>query len=167
MKLPLKQLSIGVMLISVLAGCENKNNSANSQNNETNKTAPQDTSKKVQNQSTSSTEQPQAQVVNHKFDIKSNGDEDMPKSKISVTVNGKKHSITEMYCPAKEIGINEFERMGIPKNAVSACGGWWAGAGEYAYMILSNNTLEVYLGWQDETQTDAGFHWEKEKTITL
>ena len=162
-----KKISAALALATVLISCGNNSSNVENASKPTNGNTSTDTSKTSQSAPAPSAEATVPTNVNYKFDIKGNGDEDMPKAKISVTVNGKKHSIAEMYCPAETIETTEFERMGIPKNAISACGAWWAGAGEYAYMILSNNTLEVYLGWQDETQTEAGFHWKKEKTIKL
>jgi hypothetical protein len=162
-----KKLSAALVLATFLSSCGSNSTNVENASSSTKGNTTTDTSKTNQASPTPTAEATAPINANYKFDIKSNGNEDMPEAKISVTVNGKKHSITTMYCPAKEIGTNAFEEMGIPKNAISACGAWWAGAGDYAYMILNNNTLEVYLGWQDETQTDDGFHWKKEKTITL
>jgi hypothetical protein len=167
MKLPLKQLSIGVMLISVLAGCENKNNNANSKINETNKTTQPDTANKSQNLTPTLTESSKTILSECKFEIKGNPEEEFPEYKVWLKVNGKKKFLKTVYCSAKEIESSEFERYEIPKNAISACGGWYAGGGDYIYLMRVENSIEVFYGWVDEGQTDEGFHWKKEKTITL
>lgn len=55
----------------------------------------------------------------------------------------------------------------IPKTVLSACGSWWAGAGDYFYVIQEKNKLVIYKGWQAEEQTDKGFHWKRYKSVTL
>ncbi len=55
----------------------------------------------------------------------------------------------------------------IPKTALSACGAWWAGAGDYFYVVQEKNKLVIYKGWQAEEQTDRGFHWKRYKSVTL
>jgi hypothetical protein len=55
----------------------------------------------------------------------------------------------------------------IPKTALSACGSWWAGAGDYYYVVQEKNKLVIYKGWQAEEQTDKGFHWKRYKSVVL
>jgi hypothetical protein len=57
-----------------------------------------------------------------------------------------------------------YDEMQIPHTALSACGGWFAGGGDYFYCIENNGHIEVYTGWQDEGQAeenDFDYHWEK------
>jgi hypothetical protein len=78
---------------------------------------------------------------------------------VILTVDGKKEIIdTVMACD--KIPASNFAQYDIPKTALSACGGWWAGAGDYFYAELKDNKVVVYQGWQDEQQTDDGYHWE-------
>lgn len=77
---------------------------------------------------------------------------------VILTVDGKKEIIdTVMACD--KIPTSNFSQYEIPKTALSACGGWWAGAGDYFYADLKNNKVVVYQGWQDEEQKDEGYHW--------
>jgi hypothetical protein len=57
----------------------------------------------------------------------------------------------------------DYASKQIPADAVAACGGWYAGAGDYFYLVLKNGKPVVYKGWQDEQQEDEGFHWEAMK----
>lgn len=78
---------------------------------------------------------------------------------VILTVDGKKEIIdTVMACD--NIPASNFSQYEIPKTALTACGGWWAGAGDYFYAILKDNKVVVYQGWQDEEQKDNGFHWK-------
>jgi hypothetical protein len=78
---------------------------------------------------------------------------------VILTVDGKKEIIdTVMACD--KIPASNFSQYEIPKTALSACGGWWAGAGDYFYADLKDNKVVVYQGWQDEEQKDEGYHWE-------
>lgn len=78
---------------------------------------------------------------------------------IYVQYNKKKVLINTLNGNASIVDKSEFY-MGVPKTAISACGGWWAGAGDYYYLISSAKGLAIYHGWQDEEQEDEGFHWE-------
>jgi len=58
-----------------------------------------------------------------------------------------------------DITKESYEQYDIPKEAIVACGGWWAGAGDYYYVIMRDGKPVVFEGWQDEGQDDEGFHW--------
>ena len=57
----------------------------------------------------------------------------------------------------------DYKDKQIPAEAVAACGGWFAGAGDYFYAIEKNGKIVVFKGWQAEEQEDEGFHWEEVK----
>lgn len=87
-------------------------------------------------------------------------DFDAPQNEIVLKVDGKEQKIdTILACDV--IAAADYQRHEIPATAVSACGGWWAGGGDYFYAIIENNQAVVYQGWQDEGQEDVGFHWTK------
>jgi hypothetical protein len=90
-----------------------------------------------------------------------------PKSDVSVMVNGKKIKVQSVVGQMNPITKNEYTDYQIPENATSACGGWWAGAGDYFYISSSNKGIIVFHGWQDESQQDTGYHWEKIKEINF
>lgn len=78
---------------------------------------------------------------------------------------GKKITVDTIYS-CVEIERSEYKSHKIPADAIIALGGWWAGSGDYYYLILRGGKPVVYEGWQDEQQTDDGYHWE-EKTIAI
>lgn len=100
-----------------------------------------------------------AQIAEVKFIIKVKPSEDMPTSDVSILVNGKTTFLGNIIGEA-----SEMEDIG-GENSIAACGGWWAGAGDYFYAAPNTNGIIVYKGWADEGQEDDGFHWEKFKEI--
>ncbi|WP_435355509.1 hypothetical protein [Emticicia sp. SJ17W-69] len=88
-----------------------------------------------------------------------------PSADISLSYNNKIRKISKITGNAELIEKVDFASKGIPKKALSACGAWWAGAGDYFYVINASNQFVVYKGWQDETQTEKGYHWKKFKTF--
>lgn len=81
---------------------------------------------------------------------------------VLLTVDGKTTAIdTVLAC--ETIPASNFDQYDIPKTAKSACGGWWAGAGDYFYATIEENKVVVYQGWQDEQQEDEGYHWKAMK----
>ncbi len=85
-----------------------------------------------------------------------------PMTTVSVISNGQEYLVDEIVGGATLIEKSEFESMGIPSTAISACGAWWAGGGDYFYLTQSNNQLIVYAGWLDEMEEqDNGYHWEE------
>lgn len=86
-----------------------------------------------------------------------------PRSEVYVVIDGAREKISD--CQACEtIAKDAYHTFDIPSKALSACGGWWAGAGDYFYALKSEDgSIEVYAGWQDEGQmedNDTSFHWE-------
>lgn len=54
----------------------------------------------------------------------------------------------------------EYAQYGIPDTAISAAGGWWAGAGDYFFLTMTRDgDVLAYQGWQDEGQEDDDFHY--------
>jgi len=86
-----------------------------------------------------------------------------PSSDISLKYNGKIMKLANIMGNASLYEKAEFEEKEIPKDALTACGAWWAGAGDYFYVIPTKKGVAVYQGWQDEGQEDAGYHWKKLK----
>jgi len=83
-----------------------------------------------------------------------------PKNDVMLVVDGEEQKIgTILAC--ENIGEEDYERYGIPADVPTACGGWWAGGGDYFYARIENGEVVVYKGWQDEMQEDDGCHWEK------
>ena len=76
-----------------------------------------------------------------------------PKSTVNLNVSNKKLKIADVMA-CEKIEPKDYERYQIPKEAIDACGGWWAGAGDYFYLI--SNGDDNYTVMQGE------MHEEKE-----
>jgi hypothetical protein len=86
-----------------------------------------------------------------------------PYTYVMLSLNGKLQMVKSIIGEGKEILRNDYDRYEIPSNAISACGAWYAGAGDYFYVVIKDGKPEVYYGWQEEQEDTPGFHWEKMK----
>lgn len=105
-----------------------------------------------------------AQKVELKFVNKGIGKNDEPHNDIVLSIDGKDSVIAEILS-CDTIEKVRFKEMGIPAEATTAIGGWWAGAGEYFYAYIKDGKAKVFYGWQSEEQTEEGYHW-KEMDLT-
>ncbi|MBK6946846.1 MAG: hypothetical protein IPH16_01110 [Haliscomenobacter sp.] len=85
---------------------------------------------------------------------------EIPRSQVFVTVNGQEQKVADILA-CDLIDASGYERFEIPKSALAACGGWWAGAGDYLYAIQDGTDVVIMKGWQSEEQTESGFHYEE------
>ncbi len=90
---------------------------------------------------------------------------DIPHSNVTVDFYDTRAALDAITCSAQLYTKEEFKDMDIPDNAITACGGWFAGGGDYYYIAPTPTGIAVYKGWQDEGQEDVGYHWEKFKEI--
>lgn len=56
---------------------------------------------------------------------------------------------------------SQYADYGMPSTTLAACGGWWAGAGDYLFAVQEGDSVLVFQGWQEEGQTDEGFHYKR------
>ena len=99
--------------------------------------------------------------------FKTDADEnENPAAIVYVHFANKMTQIAKITGNTEMIDKKEFTEKGIPKNAIAACGAWWAGAGDYFYLLKTPKGIAVYKGWQDESQQDKGYHWTKLKEIS-
>lgn len=88
-----------------------------------------------------------------------------PVSKISVTVGSEIVYIASITGDAQLFDKSSFDKMGIPRNALAACGAWYAGSGDYFYIVPSQTGTIVYQGYQHEGQRDYSYNWRKLKEL--
>ncbi len=111
----------------------------------------------------------QTNKVQAKFTFKSYPEDanGTPYSDIFLNFGKKIAKIDKVTGNADITDPNLYAKNKIPKTALSACGSWWAGTGDYYYVVQEKNKLVIYKGWQAEEQTDRGFHWKRYKSVTL
>lgn len=91
---------------------------------------------------------------------------EQPSSQVFLQINQERVKIADI-AACDVINGDRFADYGIPSAAVAACGGWWAGAGDYFYAVRDGDHIKVMKGWQDEGQEDVGFHYELATDIDL
>lgn len=90
--------------------------------------------------------------------------EEAPLFVVTIEAAGQK-TVVDTIMSCASFTKEDYERHDIPQNAIAACGGWWAGAGDYLYVVEEKGKLVVYAGWQEEQQEDKGFHYKVLKTL--
>jgi len=93
-------------------------------------------------------------------------DDTMPKFQISLNLSGKNH-ILDTITMCASIAEADYARYDIPSEAIDAGGGYFAGGGDYFYLLQDGNACLVMQGWQDEMQEDEGFHYEQVRRFVV
>jgi hypothetical protein len=101
------------------------------------------------------------------FKCTADKDGDNPKSSIAVNLNNKLTTLGTFAGECQRISKSDFKSKEIPTEAIDGCGTWWAGAGDYFYLIQKGSNLEIYQGWQDEEQEGESYHWKMIKSINI
>ena len=91
-----------------------------------------------------------------------NAEYEIPQYQVILTVDGKKQFL-DTVAACTSIPASNYKEYSIPSEATSACGGWYAGGGDYFYSIITDGKAVVFQGWQDEGQEDDGYHWKERK----
>lgn len=89
----------------------------------------------------------------------STSDAETPEAEVVFKL-GKQEVVLDTILACEPIEPKDYAQFGMPREAVAACGGWWAGRGEYFYAYLEGEHVVVRYGWQEEEQTDQGFHYQ-------
>jgi hypothetical protein len=141
-----------ISLMAFLAGCGNKSDKAK----ET--TTPVDTAASVAN------EPAVAAASNVKLICKELGEDSLniPHFDVLLSADGTETKIKSINACA-DIAKSAYKTYEIPDTAIAACGGWYAGAGDYYYVVMQDGKAVVFEGWQDESQQEKGYHWKQLK----
>lgn len=87
--------------------------------------------------------------------------EEAPAFALYLQVADRKSKVAEISSTCDVIGTEEYAAYEIPAEAKFAAGGWWAGAGNYYYVIAEGNTLAVYHAIADEMQEEPGYSYRR------
>lgn len=93
----------------------------------------------------------------------------IPSSEVYIEYKGDLRKVADCQ-NCNSITSEEYDNYAIPAGATDACGGWFAGAGDYFYIMQYHDRIELFAGWQDEGQITGGdnfFHWEHKSTIKI
>lgn len=147
-----RKFLIMLFLTAFLAGCGNKSDKA------TETTTLTDTT-------TSVVKEPSVATTNNvKLICKELGEDSLniPHFDVLLSVDGTETKIKSINACA-DIAKSAYKTYEIPDSAIAAGGGWYAGAGDYYYVIMQDGKAVVFEGWQDESQTEKGYHWKQLK----
>jgi hypothetical protein len=90
---------------------------------------------------------------------------DAPRHEVFIQMGDSKVKLADMLnCEAIE--ANAFEQYQIPANALSAVGGWWAGAGDYLYVVLEGDHYVVKKGDMDEGRMNNDYGYKSIMTFS-
>ena len=72
--------------------------------------------------------------------------QDIPAHSVHLMMDGKKIKLANILA-CETFTKTDYKNYEMPKTTIDACGGWWAGAGEYFYLNKnSDNSYGVYYG---------------------
>lgn len=61
----------------------------------------------------------------------------------------------------REISKEEYHEFFIPEDALSACGGWWAGSSDYYYLYCNEGTIELFAtSYLSKEKDNSSISWE-------
>lgn len=83
-----------------------------------------------------------------------------PASKIYVSTDLALDFVASITGKATIIKNNEFSKMNIPNEAVSACGSSWKGLDTYFYIIDAKSGYKIFKGTQDTSDPNKTYKWE-------
>ena len=73
-----------------------------------------------------------------------------PRTKVFLVVGGRRVLLTETTARFSVLERQDYKSHAVPAAAVTACAGWWAGAGEDLYVTRRNRSLIVFSRALDE-----------------
>jgi hypothetical protein len=83
-----------------------------------------------------------------------------PFSEVYLLVEEEKIKVADIGA-CDPFGPEQYAEYNMPATTLAACGGWWAGAGDYLFAVREGDSLLVFRGWAEEGQEDEGFHYER------
>lgn len=94
-----------------------------------------------------------------------NMEADAPKHEVFIQMGDSRIKIADILnCQAIE--ASAYEQYQIPSGALSAVGGWWAGAGDYLYVELQGDLFVVKQGEMFEEKTDNDYGYKTVMTFS-
>ncbi|MEL6660074.1 MAG: hypothetical protein AAFY48_06990 [Bacteroidota bacterium] len=71
--------------------------------------------------------------------------DEAPRSAVYALLQESKIKLAEISA-CDTVVAEDYAQLGIPKDALTAVGSWWAGYGEYIYAIIEEDALRLYIG---------------------
>ncbi len=87
-------------------------------------------------------------------------DMDLPAFEVFLQLAESKVKVADIVT-CETINPEQFERYQIPSTAISAVGGWYAGAGDYLYVIEAGDQYIVKQGEMYEEKEDNDYNYQE------
>ncbi len=175
-----KFLTALFIVTSILIACGKSDKTTTSEKEKTTttqdnkqETGSSTTQKKDETGSTGKTENTKPSKPELKWEFKrvGTGEYDTPINDVNIIVNGKKHFIAKEYYSFSEMPATDYKSYEIPKDAIIATRGWWAGAGIDYWAIQQGTEIIVMKREVGETTDEHGepgdFTGKPEKVISI
>lgn len=102
--------------------------------------------------------------VRFEFEVKLDAN-DTPHSRVFVRANGRRTLVLSATEGFQTLARADYASRKVPKTALAACTGWWAGAGDNLYVVRRGAWLDVFQQEMDEQAAPSAFR--KIKSIRL
>jgi hypothetical protein len=141
----MRQSILFVLMILVLCACQNDK-------------------RKLDKSQQLSTDRPEAKI-SFRCETEMN-DETGPSSQVFLVIDEQATKVADIQA-CDQIAPEAYQQHKMPSNALAACGGWWAGGGQYLYAVQLKDNIVVFQGFQEEGQDDEGYHYEQIASVSL
>ncbi len=88
-----------------------------------------------------------------------NTDADAPRHEVFLQMGNSKVKVADIL-NCEILGKDTYEQNQVPANAIAAVGGWWAGAGDYLYIIEEGGKYVVKKGFIGEESENNDFGYK-------
>ncbi len=88
-----------------------------------------------------------------------NTEADAPRHEVFLMLGNSKIKVADIL-NCEILGKDAYEQNQIPATAIAAVGGWWAGAGDYLYIMEENGNYVVKQGATAEEMTNNDFGYK-------
>ena len=93
-----------------------------------------------------------------------NTDADAPRHEVFLQMGSSKVKVADIL-NCEILGKDAYEQNQIPATAIAAVGGWWAGAGDYLYVIEEGGNYVVKKGFTGEEMESNDFGYKTVMTF--
>ncbi len=93
-----------------------------------------------------------------------NTDGDAPRHEVFLQIGNSKVKVADIL-NCEILGKDSYAQNQIPPTAIAAVGGWWAGAGDYLYIIEEGGNYVVKKGFTGEEVTNNDFDYKSIMTF--
>ncbi|TAK40657.1 MAG: hypothetical protein EPO28_09795 [Saprospiraceae bacterium] len=91
--------------------------------------------------------------------------QEIPHNEVFIQIGDSKIKVADIQS-CETIAPESFAEYQIPANAIAAAGGWWAGFGDYIYVVQQGDNYLVKQGAMDEEQDNKDFGYHTVLTFT-